>query len=316
MTFLGVDIGGTTIKGIVSQDGEFSDIISLPTHASHGAKVVMESVYQTVETLLQKTSQNINGIGIGVPGLVDESGVLDGDPVNIRTLASMDIRHLVESRFKIKTVMANDVNLAAFAESQLGAGRGFSPVVCYALGTGVGGGIVIGGKLYTGPNGKAAELGHIVVKPGGRKCTCKLRGCVEEYASIRGIINNCLALAEDFDSKLSAVVAKGEVKITPKLIYRYFADNDPLAIAVNDFTCKMLARAIGAVFTTLTPQVIVLGGGISNSAEAMIPVIMKNLPKNIYPEVLSGGVKIKRAQLGDRAGVIGAALFGQKCKTL
>ena len=313
MVYLGVDIGGTTIKGIVMKKSlDYSSIISRKTYAMKGGRIVLKNVFSIIKELLTSTDEKVMGIGIGLPGLVDLSGKIIGDAVNIRTIAEVDLKNSVEKKFKLPVTLANDVNMATFGEYKVGAGKKFNNIVCIALGTGVGGGIVIEDKLFTGTKGMAAEIGHIVVEPFGRVCSCKLKGCVETYASATGIVKTALKHAFKFETPLAKIAKSNPSKINTKLIYQYCFKGDRFALFVNEKTCEMLARLIGILFTVFTPELFILGGGVSNASEIIIPKVQNHLNKYIYPEMLIYGVKIVQAQLGDRAGVVGAALYAKE----
>jgi glucokinase len=195
---------------------------------------------------------------------VSTDGVISGAE-NLPGWKGTRLYEPVFKRFGINVVAANDVTVMALAEAQYGAGRGVANMVCYALGTGIGGGIVINHQLYAGTHGMAGELGHVPVEPAGIPCNCGQTGCVERYASATGIVNMAKAMAStakgaEVSAFVKAVCANPDT-LTSKTIYEFVAKGDSVACAVHERACEMLARAVGMAISTLSPDRVVLGGG-------------------------------------------------------
>ena len=309
---LGIDLGGTNLKGIVmDKNGKGRHLTRIPSEASHGGAVVMKNILTLIESLVEKegTNESILGVGIGTPGFVSDSGVISGAG-NLPGWAGTDIYSPIRQRFGLKTIAANDVTVMAFAEARYGAGRGVRNMVCYALGTGIGGGIVIDHKLYKGSHGMAGELGHITVVPDGLPCTCGMRGCVECYASATGIVKMAKETAARYKSAdqtpfVREVLSNPEA-VTSKMVYDYVKKSDPAACEVNDKACDLLARAFGMMENALAPDRIVLGGGVMMAGKIIIDTVNKHLPKYCF-SMIREKCTIVAAELGEDAGVIGAA---------
>jgi glucokinase len=309
---IGIDLGGTNLKGIVmDRNGRGRHLTRIPTEADRGGAVVMKNILTLVEKLIEKegSKNDLLGVGIGTPGFVSESGVISGAG-NLPGWAGTEIYSPVRKRFGLQATAANDVTVMALAEAQHGAGRGVRNLVCYALGTGIGGGIVIDHKLYKGSHGMAGELGHVVVVPDGLACTCGMKGCVECYASATGIVRMALESARKIKSPESSPFVKEALAapdaVTAKMVYDFVKKGDPVACETNDRACDLLARAIGAMINALSPDRIVLGGGVMMAGQIIIDTVNRHLPKYCFP-MIRETCTIVRAELGEDAGVVGAA---------
>jgi glucokinase len=309
---IGIDLGGTNLKGIVmDRNGKGRSLTRVPTEADQGGGQVLKNILGLIEKLLAQEVEagHIVGIGIGTPGFVSRDGVIAGAE-NLPGWKGTQVYKPVRERFGINVVAANDVTVMALAEAQYGAGRGVANMVCYALGTGIGGGIVIDHKLYAGTHGMAGELGHIPVEPGGLPCNCGQIGCVERYASATGIVNMAKTLASSAKGTAGTSFVKAlradPDAITSKIVYEFVAKGDSVACAVHERACEMLARAIGMAISTLSPDRVVLGGGVMMAGQVIIDTVKKYLPRYTMREMLEK-CDIVAAELGEDAGVIGAA---------
>jgi glucokinase len=251
----------------------------------------------------------IIGVGIGTPGFVSEDGVVLGGSENIAGWKGTRLYEPIMQRCGVKAVAANDVTVMALAESRFGAGIGVKNLVCYALGTGIGGGLILDGKLYKGTHGMAGELGHIAVETNGIPCNCGIRGCVEQYASASGIANLGRTFAiENQDTRKTAFVVealKDLSMVTSKMVYEYVAQNDPVAIEVHEKACDMMARAIGISLNTLAPDRVVLGGGVLMAGQIIIDTVKKYTRHYCWSSIFER-CDIVAAKLGENAGVMGA----------
>jgi glucokinase len=248
------------------------------------------------------------GVGIGSPGFVDPSGIVLGGAENLPGWKGTHVFAPIAERFGLRATAANDVTAAALAEYRFGAGRGVQNMVCLALGTGIGGGIVANGGLYKGSHGMAAELGHIVVETNGLPCNCGQCGCVEQYASATGIVNMARRFAEMNDNKTAFVeaVRKNPEATTAKMVYEAVKAGDPVAHLVHTTAMDMLARVCGIMCNTLSPDRIVLGGGVVMAGQIIVDEVTKHLHKYCW-EAIAQRCEIVRAQCGEDAGVLGAA---------
>jgi glucokinase len=309
---IGIDLGGTTIKGaIIDESGICGDVTRVPTEAHSGGQRVMANILSLIEKLVDGGgAESFVGVGIGTPGFVDSDGVVLGGAENLPGWKGMQIYAPVTERFGLKVSAANDVTSVALAELKFGAGRGVQNIVCFALGTGVGGGIVTNGRLYTGSHGMAGEIGHIVVETGGEQCTCGQRGCVERYASATGIVNMAveMAMAETDESKWTAfarLVRKNPGEITSKLVYEHVAKADALALRVHNRACDMLGRAVGIMINTFSPDRVVLGGGVMMAGSVVTEAVKSYAARHCWPAIFER-CEIVPARMGEDAGVMGA----------
>ncbi len=310
---IGIDLGGTNLKGIImSRDGEGRHLTRVPTEAKKGGQKVLDNILTLVDKLIQRegSKDNIIGVGIGTPGFVDRDGTISGGAENLPGWKGMQIYEPIQQRFGLPATAGNDVTVTALAESRFGAGKGVKNMVCLALGTGIGGGIVVNGQLYKGSHGMAGELGHICVETNGLQCNCGQKGCVERYASATGIVNMAIRVCEDLDVKQQTAFAHEVLRrpqgLTSKIVYDYVKKNDPVACRVNELVCEKLARAVGIIVNALSPDRIILGGGVMMAGQVIIDTVSRYAPMFCWPEVWKR-CDMAIAQLGENAGVLGAA---------
>lgn len=310
---IGIDLGGTNLKGVVLDSGvAWRNCMRIPTEADKGGAHVLENILALIDRLITKEGlkDHVIGIGIGTPGFVSEDGTVSG-AANLPGWEGINIYKTILERFGLQALAINDVSAMALAEAKFGAGKGVRNMVCYALGTGIGGGIIIDGRLFKGSAGMAGEVGHVSVDFKGITCKCGQRGCVERYASATGIVRYALELCDKAPEKNATpfVVAarKDRAAVTSKTVYDFANQGDALALAANDFACDMLARAIGISINTLSPDRIVLGGGVMKAGRIIIDTVRKHLPRYCLAQMLEK-CEIAAATLGDDAGAIGAAI--------
>ncbi len=307
---IGIDLGGTNLKGIIlNEKGEGRHLTRTPTEAQKGGAHVLNNILNLIEILISKegSAKNIIGVGIGTPGFVDEDGTVSGAE-NLPGWKGTRLYDRISEKFDFKVTAANDVTVATMAEAKYGAGQGVRNLVFFALGTGIGGGIVIDHHLYKGTHGMAGELGHIVVETNGIPCNCGLNGCVERYASATGIVNLAHKLCAETNDTTPFVleVKKDPSAVSSKMVYDFVKQNDPVANQVNEIACEMLARAIGITLNTLSPDRVVLGGGVMMAGQVIIDTVSKYVPKHCWP-IIWEKCDLVIAKLGEDAGVLGAA---------
>ncbi len=317
---IGVDIGGTTIKcALVSESGEIQGVRRSATEANLGRERMLNNIRNAVNEVLVENSLRINeiaGIGFGTPGLIVD-GVLEGNP-NLPAWNGTPIASEMKARFDTPCLVANDVTLATLAEFRFGAGIGAKNLVMFAVGTGIGGGLVLNGNIFEGSNGMAGELGHITVDPDGRVCGCGQKGCLEAYSStiaINAMTREYLASLRGKSSMIYDAIGGDMTKISPKVVYDCAKKGDEVGLAVNETVCKYLAVAIGGVINSLNPDTILLGGGVMEAGEIIIDNIKKKLPLYSHAMMLER-CRILPAKLGENAGVTGcgALVFEHKRK--
>ncbi len=308
---LGIDLGGTNLKGVIlDSNGSIRHLTRIPTEASKGGKRVLHNILTLIEKLIaaEGSKQHIIGVGIGTPGFVDQDGTVDGAD-NLPGWKGTNMYEPILKAHGLNTIGANDVTVAALAESRFGAGKGVNNMVCLALGTGIGGGIVINGKIYAGTHGMAAELGHIIVEPNGIQCTCGLKGCVERYASATGIVSIALDKAKkpspDTTSELARICREKPETVTAKLVYDYAKRGDTFGILVNEYVCDKLAAVIGMICNTLSPDRIILGGGVMMAGSIILDTTSRYVTKYCFQQIWKK-CELVAAQCGEDAGVLGA----------
>jgi glucokinase len=310
---IGIDLGGTNLKGaVMERDGTFRHLTKILTEADKGGRVVLNNILTLIDTLIQKegSAEDIRGVGLGTPGFIGEDGVIIGGAENLPGWKGTNVAHPIKERFGLALTGGNDVTVTALAEFLYGAGRGVNNIVCFALGTGIGGGIVVNGKLYKGTHGMAGELGHIIVETGGLQCTCGLSGCVEQYASATGIVANaksiCSQVSTAEQTPFVGYVRQHSDTLSSKEVYRFVNSGDSTAVRVHEFICERLARAVGAVLNTFAPDRVILGGGVMKAGQIIIDTVASFVPRYCW-EAIWERCEIYAAEKGEDAGVCGAA---------
>ncbi len=306
--YVGIDLGGTFIKGgIVDDLGNIIVSDKVPTESEKGDRAVAENIASLVNKLLKATcltASDVVGVGIGVPGMIDSEA---GEVVYSNNLKwkNFMISETLESLTSLPVKIANDANVAALGETLFGCGRNYNNTVLITLGTGVGGGIVIDGKLFEGNRSAGAELGHTVIAMGGEQCTCGRRGCFEAYASATALIRDTKrAMEADKESKMWEIGPLD--KVDGATAFRYM-DIDATAKKVVDNYIEALACGITNVANELRPEVVILGGGICAEGERLTSPLQKYLDRDIFGGKDGPAVRILTATLGNRAGILGAA---------
>lgn len=303
----GVDIGGTTVKlGLFAADGALLDKWEIPTRTQNGGREVLPDVADAIRAKLAERAiapQQVRGIGIGVPGPVDEEYTVN-KCVNLgwgvfNVKAEMN-RLLPEIP---RVAAGNDANVAALGELWQGGGSGYRSAVMLTLGTGVGGGVVMDGKIVAGHNGGAGELGHMTVEPGEQvQCSCGKYGCLEQYTSANGIVRMTKEMLERQDTP-SAL--RGMETFTSKDICELAGTGDPLAAEAMERFGDYLGRAMSYVSCTVDPDVFIIGGGMSRAGAIVTDAARKYYRK--YAFHVSTQTPVVLAKLGNDAGICGCA---------
>jgi glucokinase len=289
---IGIDIGGTNIKGVLMDNKRVVASVSIPVKSRINRKLIINQLLGCVELLKKK--RKITRIGIGVASPVDFKRQKILNPPNIRGLKNLQLGKIITKKFGIKTIIDNDVHLMVLAEATLGAARGKESVVGLTIGTGVGGGIILDGKVLRGENGTAGELGHMTIKKGGWKCHCGSKGCLEAYISERG--QERLAkevLGRKMDSlSLQRLAEKGNKKATR--VWSLIGEN--------------LGIGLANIVDTFNPEIIVIGGGIAQAGKLLFGPAIATMKKNIVSK-RAKNTKVISAKLGKFSGAIGATLL-------
>jgi glucokinase len=282
---IGVDLGGTKIAfAAVDRDGRVLADQVLATRSAEGADAVIERITQGIERVAAAAGKPVVGVGIGSPGAID---VANGVILNAVNLNWIDVPLAANVRaglsFNVPVSVQNDVNVGALGEYLFGAARGVDDFIYLAVGTGLGGGAVTGGRLVSGAFGMAMEVGHIAIKPGGRLCGCGTHGCAEMYISGKGILEGTLEhLAEFPDSPLL------NMSLTTAAIVEADKDGDPLAHLVVDEACEALGTVMAWTAALFNPSLILIGGGMGKVlGERLLEGARAALLTRVYPPMLS-----------------------------
>lgn len=316
---LGFDLGGTKMLAVV-YDAQFNPLgrSRIKTQGNRGAKSVLERLVANIESAMEDAQVNekhLRSIGIGVPGAVDmQSGVVLG-AVNLGW-KNVPVAQLLIDRFDCPVQLLNDVDAGVFGESQFGAGRGATNVLGVFPGTGIGGGAVLDGRIVSGSSQTAMEIGHVPVIPNGIRCGCGLRGCLETVASRLAIAGQAAQAAyRGAAPYLLEQVGTDISQIRSGVLADSIANGDTEVEKIIKSACKYLGKAIGAMATLISPDVVVLGGGLAEAMpELFTRYTCKAAEKNVVP-ILKGTFEIKIAELGDDASVLGAAVWGARART-
>ncbi len=302
--FVGIDVGGTNIKAVLlDEKKKQTRSVTLPTQANSGKKAIAKNILRAATIVA--AGKKVSAIGIALAGAVNaEKGMLVDAP-NLREFEKFPIKRILQKRFRVPTVVENDANAAAFAESQIGCGKKSKILVLLTLGTGMGCGIIIGGKLFTGATHSAAEFGHTIIDSRGYKCKCGNFGCLEAMANARFLERKAKELIakgkksplKRFDA-LSIQLAAEKGDAVAKLAYKEFAEN--------------LGIGLANICNIFNPDLIVLSGGIAR-AKTIFPVATKKMKQLAFRQNAEH-VKVCSAKAGYFAGATGAALLAMQKK--
>ena len=294
---LSIDIGGTAVKmGLVDGEGNI--------HARHEASVcydnyetpILSTVIREAKAFLERKNASVEGIGVSATGQVDDrAGVVIGTNGKIPHYEGSRIKQEMESEFGVPVFALNDANAAALGECFAGRAKGMENVLMVTLGTGVGGGIVLGGRIFGGTRGIAGELGHIPLYADGIPCACGSRGCYESYAATTALVR----LAKE---------ATGESEMNGRIIFSRAAQGDKLMLDILDRWISDISAGLVGLVHTFNPQMVLIGGGVSSQEELLIRPLRARVLKTVMPR-FAEGMQLEAATLGNDAGMIGAAKF-------
>jgi glucokinase len=306
---LGVDLGGTKIYSLLTTEkGQVLGEDRRPTQAPKGPDAVIDRLVASLRRSLGEggaATDDIVGIGISAPGPCDPERGIVTDAPNLPGWRDIPLTRIVSERLGVPAVMENDAAAACYGEYRFGAGRGFQHIVLLTLGTGIGGGIIIDGRLYRGASGGAGELGHLIIEEGGPVCNCGNRGCVEALASGPAIANEAAAaLAAGRSPILAGLV--GEGKPTPELVHRAAEGGDAVCREVIERAGYHLGAALTGLLNCFNPQALILGGGLLGLGDLYLAPAVRTAREGAFAQMVAD-VTITQASLGKRAGALGAA---------
>lgn len=300
----GVDIGGTTVKmGLFDVSGNLLDKWEIPTVKENSGAGILPDVAKSIEEKLKEKSMDksdVEGVGIGVPGPVDDAGIVH-KAANLGW-GEFSLKEEMEKLTGLKVSGGNDANVAALGEMWKGGAKGYNNVVMVTLGTGVGGGIIVNGRILSGSTGSGGEIGHIHIEDNETdECGCGNKGCLEQYASATGIVR--LAQRRLLKDAEPSVLRGGEV--SAKTVFDAVKEGDRLAMEVAEEFGAYLGKGLAAIACVTNPEVFCIGGGVSKAGNVLIDYIKPHYLKNVFHG--SRGAKFVLATLGNDAGIYGAA---------
>jgi len=296
---VGLDLGGTNIKiGLVNQQGRILRKKALATTNFRDKNQLIAAFVNLVKQFILEEKlrkNNILGLGMGLPGPIDSKrGIVHFFP-NIPGWNNVPLKRIMENRLNLPTFVDNDVNLITLAEWKYGAGRGVNNMVCLTLGTGVGGGIIIEGRLYRGSSLTAGEIGHIPINEDGPLCNCGGRGCLERYVGNRYILQYARKRLKN-------------KRLTLEELTRLAKNGNHIAIDIWQITGRRIGVALAGLVNVLNPSRIVIGGGISDAGRVLFSEVSRTLKRRAMPQQAKC-VKVLKAKLGSDAGIIGALIL-------
>ena len=303
---IGIDIGGTSIKGAaITKEGKVLDVFTLEVHRGDSQEKTVNELIDVLNLYLKEhdyNKDNVLGIGIGIPGVIDtKAGVVSYS--NNLQWNDLPIREMIAKATGLSVRITNDANAATFGEAKFGAGKKYKNLLMITLGTGVGGGIIIDGKVYEGNLGKGAELGHNVIVIDGEQCTCGRKGCLEAYASATALIRDTKRMMEKHKDSLMWE----DKNVGGRTAFNAAKKGDKYAQEVVDNYVKYLGEGLLNFFNTFRPEAVLLSGGIANEKENLTSRLEKYVSERKYGFESTPKVDILIAELGYDAGKIGAA---------
>ncbi len=312
---IGVDLGGTNLRAALvdTSGGEVIAAHKTATPSREGPHAVIDRIAGLVSRVLTESGVprgSVGGVGVGAPGLLDmQRGVALLLPNIPGDWPSIPLQETLEQRLGLSVRLINDVRAITLAEWTFGAGRGVDTLACYAVGTGIGGGVIVGGKLHLGLSGSAGELGHQVVEVNGLPCNCGGRGCVEMYASGPAIAARGAQVVIQRRPTRIAELAAGDLnRVTASTVLQAACEGDEVARAILEQDGTYLGVAVSNTIHTLSPRKVVFGGGVMAAGELLLAPIRRTVRERVHLVPLTQ-VEIVAAQLGDDAGLIGASLW-------
>lgn len=314
MNYLGIDLGGTNIvAAVVNEKYEIVSEAKNPTLCPRSWKEILDDVAKTAIEAANLANLKISDfefVGIGSPGVISvETGTVIV-AVNLG-FENVPLTKYLSEKLGVPVILENDANAAAFGEYKAGAAKNTTNFVALTIGTGIGSGVVLDGKIYRGNNGIAGELGHSVIKLGGRQCSCGRKGCIDVYASATGLITTTKEAMETNKESLMWQLSKGDIKnVTGITAFKAARQKDKTALEVVNSYVEVLAAAITNIINTFQPDMITIAGGISKEGDFLLNPVKSLVEKESLKNPAKPSPKIEIAQLQDKAGVIGAALLG------
>lgn len=305
---VGIDIGGTAIKSGVFDKNTMKFVAKqeIKTKAFLGKKEIIKDITLLINSLLNEKKipvSNVVGIGVGSPGIIKNNVV--NNAFNFKNWNRTNIKLELQKHFNVDVKSDNDVNIAALGENHFGAGRKFQNFLMVTLGTGIGGGLIINEKLFTGISGSAAEIGHIIIEINGRQCSCGHQGCFETYASATGLLATIKEeLAKNKNTYFNKITNNNIDELEAKHLFEACKYGDAFALGILDKWVYYLSAGLGSCINILNPSAIIIGGGLSKSFKLFEKKLRHQIKKFALPIPLRN-CRIKKAELANNAGIYG-----------
>ena len=316
MYTIGIDLGGTNIvASVVDDDYNIIGTSKTPTNSPRSADEIFDDIADVCEEAVKTaglTMEDIDSVGMGTPGTVNQDGIIEF--ANNLAFNNVPARTMLAKRInkpEEKVFIENDANCAALGEAYAGCGNGAKDFVAVTLGTGVGSGVIIGGKIVNGVNYAGGECGHMVIVVDGEQCSCGRKGCWEAYASATALIRQTKKAMEEYPDSLMHKLAKEEGKVSGRTAFDAMRLGDIAGIKVVDDYIKYVACGLINIVNALQPEINCIGGGICNEGETLMKPLRRFVQSERYSIHSKIQTKIVKAELGNDAGVIGAALLGK-----
>ena len=305
---VGIDIGGTNIVvGVVAEDGsEVRGLVSEPTHVESGPDAIVGRITELARAARAQADRDVIGVGIGAPGPLDtKAGIVLLTP-NLGW-TNMPLRDRLAAALGLRATLDNDANCAILGEWWRGAARGARHVVGLTIGTGIGGGIVLDGKIYHGASDVAGEIGHMTIDSTGRRCKCGNYGCLEAYASGPAIAARAVeGIAAGADTALPSYVDDNLSLITAQVVYEAAHDGDPFALEVVTDTARFLGAGVANIVNIFNPEVVVVCGGVTLAGDRLFVPLRSEVKRRAFKPAVEV-CRIVPGELPGTAGVVGAA---------
>ena len=313
MFTIGIDLGGTNIvAAVVDEKYNIIAKAKTPTAVPRSAELIFDDIAKVCKDAVEKaglTMDDISSVGLGTPGTVNSDGVIEfANNLNFDNVPAKDM--IIERLGDKPVYVANDANCAALGEAYAGCGNGAKNFIAVTLGTGVGSGVIVDGKIVTGVNNAGGECGHMVIVVDGEACTCGRHGCWEAYASATALINQTKKAMEQYPDSVMHQLAEEEGKVSGKTAFYAMRRGDIAGIKVVDQYIKYVACGIINLVNALQPEIICVGGGICNEGETLLRPLRRYIEAERYSVYSKIQTKILKAELGNDAGIIGAAILG------
>ncbi len=317
---LAIDLGGTKIiTALISNKGQMIAREYCSTLADEGPESVINRILSAIDhlrSLRDISSSQLSGISIAAAGVIDmEKGIITSSP-NLPGWCNIPLRDIVKERCKVSTFLLNDANAAALGEHQFGAGKGANNLIYITVSTGIGGGIIINGRLYFGSSGGAGEIGHTTVDVNGPRCSCGNIGCLEVLASGEAVAREAIRRISHGEKSSLTEMVEGKIEnITAEKVSLAAQDGDSLALEVIAKAAAYLGAGMVNLVNIFNPEIIIVGGGMAKMGDLLLAPVRQVVKERAF-QLPAEAVRIVPAQLGDDAGVFGAAIFALEQKGL